>query len=99
MIYIACVFKKFAEATARWYDAGERVELNALSTKTIRPFSSSGQSVNCYVFHSTPRNKYAGKLPEMLEKLKQPLFIQQSLHRPRLRGVALAFDGFSVAQG
>jgi hypothetical protein len=23
---IACVFKKFAEATARWYDAGERVE-------------------------------------------------------------------------
>jgi hypothetical protein len=22
---IACVFKKFAEATARWYDAGERV--------------------------------------------------------------------------
>jgi hypothetical protein len=23
---IACVFKKLSEATARWYDAGERVE-------------------------------------------------------------------------
>jgi hypothetical protein len=25
---IACVFKKLYEATARWYDAGERVERN-----------------------------------------------------------------------
>jgi hypothetical protein len=25
---IACVFKKISEATARWYDEGERVERN-----------------------------------------------------------------------
>ena len=28
MIFIACVFKKFAEANARWYDAGEMVARN-----------------------------------------------------------------------
>jgi hypothetical protein len=31
---IACVFKKLSEATARWYDAGERVERNAKNTNT-----------------------------------------------------------------
>jgi hypothetical protein len=31
---IACVFKKLSEATARWYDAGERVERNVKSTRT-----------------------------------------------------------------
>jgi glycine/serine hydroxymethyltransferase len=36
---IACAFKKFAEATARWYDAGERVVRNA---QHANPSTSSG---------------------------------------------------------
>jgi hypothetical protein len=32
---VACVFKKLSEATARWYDAGERVERSAQHVKTV----------------------------------------------------------------
>ena len=66
MTAIACVFKKFAEANARWYDAGERVERNVQFAKTLRPSTSSGQAklrvsgLRYYKFSSAPRNKYAG---------------------------------------
>ncbi len=46
---------------------------------------------HCHVLYT--RNTFIDRAD-----LEQPLLIQQSLHGLRLRRVALAFDGFSIAQ-
>jgi hypothetical protein len=38
---IACVFKKLSEATARWYDAGERAERSAQSANNTNSIAIS----------------------------------------------------------